>query len=196
MNDKHILRTTRFAVLYFVAGVALVCASLSLAMPPKASDEYSADESIAKLRKIGESLQVYRKEKGFKDTNLRFTIADAGLPPNMLYLAEPGHVWSLKGGIADFQISYPRLKFPKGAPHFVNVYPPTGVPYPDGDPRLDFSRVLQSRGDDLIVMADTMFGQTPEFKKLLPRCWAIVLRLNGKVEIVEYRSNSDDLWLR
>lgn len=187
-----VLKRLAFAAsISVIIGSAIVVAAST--MVPRG---YDPKEAKSRLAQIGRALQVYRQEVGIKPVEEWETPADAGLPPSLLYLSIPGHAWSLPDGLATFKLQSLKHPLPKSASDFAHLYLVPGIELKPGDPYETFGALMKKRGEKLPIMADYNFGADEEHQKLLPRRFAIVLRLNGKVEEVEHRSDSMDIFLR
>ncbi|MBS1721549.1 MAG: hypothetical protein JSS66_00920 [Armatimonadetes bacterium] len=152
--------------------------------------QYNPDESRAKLLSIGRALQLYRQEYGYlENVAERKTYSDAGLPPYMAVLIQPGHRWSTPNGIKDFQISFPDT--PDRAPntsHFFITYWPKEL---DEGMNGSMEKYYALRGEKLIVLGDS--NGTPTGMKASGVAKVMALRLDGTVDVVECENNSFDL---
>jgi len=156
--------------------------------PAAGQDPYDYETSIAKLKKIGQALQIYRAEYGFKPVAERKTYSDAGLPPSFDALAEPGHAWSLPEGMEDLRLPGQRLPA-EFAISFWSLYWQYETDYP-GPSQNDLYR---SRGEQLIVLGDCnpVVG-TPRGS----RSEIVVLRLDGTVDVLTYDKSDPRAFLR
>lgn len=137
---------------------------------------YSESESRQKLEAIGRALQIYRQDYGLKPVAERKTLADAGLPPYLTVLAQPGHSWSLPDGMETFSISHPRYScdLDRHCPHFIV----TAWGF-------DVSKLLPVRGEDLVIGGDANFLDPANYYQ--PTWQHMALRLNGTVDIVTFK---------
>lgn len=174
----------------------LAISAVALAKSVLTTKGYDPDESKARLAQIGRALQLYRQESGIKPVTEWEVPADAGLPPSLITLAMPGHKWSLAEGLETFKLTSLTRHVPNSISDFANLYLMPEIELKPGDPYETFGSLMRSRGEKLPIMADYNFGQDEAHRTLLPRRFAIVLRINGKVEIVEHRSDSMDIFVR
>ena len=176
--------------LVLATGGVLAWMNARSAAPAARQDPYDYETSIAKLKKIGQALQIYRAEYGFKPVAERKTYSDAGLPPSILVLAKAGRIWSLPEGIATFTL--PDARYDQGNPiSFSSLY--WG---PEGNSEMfDLSAAYAERGERMPILADfhpaMVAGRGAE---VVP---AILLRLDGTVEITQYnRKVPHDVYAR
>ena len=160
--------------------------------PAAGQDPYDYETSIAKLKKIGQALQIYRAEYGFKPVAERKTYSDAGLPYALDVLAEPGHAWSLPEGRSTFTL--PGALYGDSWLNFGHLYwTPAGNSF-----LFDLAPNLARRGESLPILADFNPGMRLEGRADAPRMQpAVVLRLDGSVEVVVWDSaNKRDIYER
>jgi hypothetical protein len=169
-----------------VAAALLVFAGAQTAMGRRGAQDaaeqpgYSSAESRAKLVAIGRALQGYRLEHGVKPVAERRSFQDAGLPENPLVMAAPGAPWGLSGGVSAFRISAPRyvIDTRPNVAHFT-------FPYLDTEDRF-ISGLYATRGELFIVAIDDNYTAKAG-RRERPFIEALVLRLNGDVDLVRYR---------
>jgi len=150
--------------------------------PATGQDPYDYETSIAKLKKIGQALQIYRAEYGFKPVAERKTYSDAGLPYALHVLARPGHPWSLPDGMRTFHLPDARY----GRDWEINFSHLYWRPE-DYSALWDISANYSRRGENMPVLADFNPGcVTVTLPDEQPEGVAIVLRLDGSVEVVRY----------
>jgi hypothetical protein len=157
-----------------------VARSLPLAQE---SDDYDIELAASKLGQIGRALQIYRQEFGYKPVEERRRYWDAGLPPSLTVLAEPGHAWSLKDGIATFKM--PRIRY--GNPAFITfafTYNQDHADMPELDP------FLVSRGEALPILIDENVTPRADFFDRESSV-ALALRLNGQVDLITFRPGKE-----
>lgn len=184
------MRAGRLANGFAAAGIA--CAAPLLFLDTVTIQRnYDLRETQTKLARIGRCLALYREEYKPLPVDRRKTYSDAGLPPTLLvFIQAKGRKWSLPGGMEAFRISAPfglyDIKDNPNATHFSRLYWT-----PEHYERLgDISSFFSSRGDELPILADFSINTDAEFadhsRKTLR---AVVLRLNGKVDVVEFKHN-------
>lgn len=160
-----------------VASVSVVCLVVSgiHALQQNAKD---AAEPLAKLKRIGAALKIYREEFGYKPPAERKDFSDCGLPVDITVLTQPGKRWSVP--MSDFQLSYSRHGDLRNEPEFVQLYWHKEV-YDDLG---DISRYFSERGEELPILIDE------DFNKKLPEGTTLrtcpVLRLDGTVGWMTY----------
>lgn len=176
--------------------VAAVCGAIvSVTMVANAFvATYSADESRAKLQAIGQALKLYRADYCTKEPDEWVTPADAGLPPFMTILAQPGHSWSLPNGVSTFHLTAPLIPG-MGAMDFVHTYPFEAIKSKANELYPGYASLLHSRGEKIPVLLD------PHYDLTIPRnsspAHALVLRLDGTVdEVVHDPTNLTDVLTR
>jgi hypothetical protein len=136
--------------------------------------QYDPTESASKLRRIGHALRLYRDEHGSLPVPMRRTLADAGLPPSPATLAMPGHAWSLRK--EDFKLdAMGEEPLPRSFSSFQ---------YAVADLEQNWAEILPLTGDRQIFAVDDRFF--PESRRDEPVWQALVLRIDGSVEAVEY----------
>lgn len=164
-----------------VASLVGIGWSLTKVIPtPQDSDTYDIELASSKLRQIGQALQVYRQEYGVKPVDERRRYWDAGLPPSMLVLAEPGHAWSLPDGISTFRM--PKIRY--GNPAFMTfafTYNMQHANIPEVD------SFLASRGEAVPILIDENVTPRAQFFAGETSI-ALALRLNGQVDIISFKS--------
>ncbi len=187
------LKTMTWRVLLIGCVAALVTAGVTAFR--NQSQGYDYEASISKLRRIGQALQLYREEWGVKPVAERRTYSDAGLPPSFTVLSSSAYSdkpWHLDKSV--FRVASPQKPWDKSAMHFSPLYLPEmaqRVGYADR-----YAQALQSRGEMLPVLADLNGNSVAEYAANRD-LRAVVLRLNGSVEVVEYSSTDQwDLWNR
>ncbi|MEW5882712.1 MAG: hypothetical protein AB1725_00620 [Armatimonadota bacterium] len=137
---------------------------------------YDYEASIAKLRRIGQALQLYRQEWGVKPVEERRTYSDAGLPPFMLNLLTSPY--RPDEGFEIFRVAQPNGFSRSVGTHLYQVYVPPQIPGTVHIPADVFAR----RGESLPVLVD--LNMNP--KQDPGRLEAIVLRLDGTVEVISF----------
>lgn len=174
MNAKVL--AWRLSLLLSAGSIMGVALATHQTRPP-----YDMKESIAKLTQIGKSLQVYRKYHPAKPVAERKTYEDAGLPNRLTALAEPGHPWSLPDGLATFHVSNPNEINVKNYVSFSHMYwtPTASLHLPD------MSAYYVSRGEKMPVLADDNPNSLVDMGPGRVQT-ALVLRLNGDVEVIHY----------
>jgi hypothetical protein len=150
-----------------------------------APTEYDYETSIRKLRAIGAALQIYRQEYGYLEPALRRTSRDAGLPDSCVMLGQQGFAWSLREGAQAFSVAKPSWPSGRtGSPfHFTKLY----ISPPFETEHRTTSEWFARRGERLPIYADlNMNSIESRADKHNTMQRAIILRLNGEVEIVEF----------
>jgi hypothetical protein len=187
------LKIVTWRVLLIGCIAALVIAGITAFRNQKQGYDYEA--SIAKLRRIGQALQLYREEWGVKPVAERRTYSDAGLPPSLAVLYSPAYSskpWHIEKDY--FKVAAPQKPFDKSAMHFVPLYLTEEFQRRGYSER--YVEALRGRGEMLPVFADLNANSVAEYagdRNLR----AVVLRLNGAVEVVGYSSTDPwDLWNR
>jgi hypothetical protein len=171
------LKIVSWRVLLIGCIAALVIAGITAFRNQNQGYDYQA--SIAKLRRIGQALQLYREEWGVKPVDERETISDTGLPPFGLYaLTQPGNPWSLpeEAFLLDQpHVGFEMLHLPV---HFMVMFPSF-----NGDaPR----SLLRERGEQLPIVADISMNSSQDMLRHPEDLEALVLRLDGSVELVRW----------
>lgn len=179
---------------------------------PAVTTAYDWNASRHKLEGIGAALQLYRKHVGIKPVAERKTLSDAGLPNDdvMSVLTKPGFAWSIDADAfrpelgatltkatyaGDFCLPIESRRVmldaigPIGSPspiHFVGTdgQAVRAAGYFDGITLDELPKWLQSRGEDLPVLVDNSPDILGEPSVSQPPQFALVLRLNGKVDRV------------
>lgn len=176
-----------------IFGVVCLTGGISLYLWANAQGarNYDLRETQMKMAKIGQSLALYREEYKPLPVDRRKTYSDAGLPPTLLvFIQEKGRKWSLPDGMETFRISAPfglyDIKDNPNATHFSRLYWT-----PEHYKRLgDISSFFASRGDELPILADFSINTDAEFADRSAKTLrAVVLRLNGKVDVVVFKHN-------
>jgi hypothetical protein len=169
--------------------IASVCAAGAVAFIR--ADDYDLQASIAKLRRIGAALQIYRSEFGVIPVEKRSSPADAGLPPYIELLGkQPDRPWSTPNGINDFRISspvWPWTNMWAGGSHFNRLYNLDDAPI-----YLSFYR---TRGEMLPVLADLNINRAAGSFSTGDQLRAVILRLNGTVDVVSFTNGNIQLAL-
>lgn len=196
VQENFRMKLVRFRRSLFVVAASLVFGSVMVGAVAQEIRGYDPNEAKSRLAQIGRALQIYRQEAGIKPVEEWTSPADAGLPPSLLYLATRGHDWSLPEGLATFKLKSLKRHVPNSASDFAHLYLVPGIELKPGDPYEEFPALMKQRGEQLPIMADHNFGSDDEHRKLLPRRFSIVLRINGKVEVVEHTSGSMDIFRR
>jgi|GEM_PF-4690623 len=167
-------------------GVLLLAGTGVMALMPTKQDVpspvYNEVEARAKLAKLANSIKLYRQEIGYGPIETWVTPADAGLPPNMMVLARPGHAWSLEGGMADLKLStcWPNTMF------MTQMYPLPTLPLDSNAYWPLFMETLKRRGDKTPLFVDGWYGSQDKFKGLAANRQQafLVIRLNGDLDEV------------
>lgn len=150
--------------------------------PPRPLGKGLPEDTVRdRLLLIGRRLQIYRHEKGFLPVGKRRSAKDAGLPSDLLELAQPGHPWSLPHGRADFRFDLPvynHIYDPPNPSHFMSVY---AERTPGADPST-WAKYGEKRP---ILMCELIVDEA-----IYRDVWAVgypvlVLRLNGEVARVQ-----------
>jgi hypothetical protein len=168
------LKILTWRVLLIGCIAALVTAGITAFRNQKQGYDYEA--SIAKLRRIGQALQLYREEWGVKPVAERRTYSDAGLPPFMLNLLTSPY--RPEEGFEIFRVAQPNSFSRSVGTHLYQVYIPPQMPDTAPTPADVFVR----RGESLPVLVDLNMNAKQEPGRLK----AIVLRLDGTVEVVSF----------
>ncbi|MEW5882713.1 MAG: hypothetical protein AB1725_00625 [Armatimonadota bacterium] len=178
-----------------LVGTVVAVAAAGITAFRNQNQGYDYEASIAKLRRIGQALQLYRQEWGVKPMEERRTYSDAGLPPSLAVLYSPAYgskPWHIEKGY--FKVAAPQKPFDKAAMHFVPLFLTEEFQrrgYPER-----YVEALRGRGEMLPVFADLNANSVAEYAGNR-NLRAVVLRLNGAVEVVEYSSTDQwDLWNR
>jgi hypothetical protein len=156
---------------------------------PGQTGQYDPEESKAKLMAIGAALKIYRIEYCDLPVEQWQSPSDAGLPPNILVLGQPGHSWSVADGLHAFKLSGVIIPMPADAPlDFAHSYPSAGFNFGVGSIYEGFTDILRERGTRMPVIADLHYMGLPQFES--DRGWkhAIVLRMDGTVDTIRYRA--------
>jgi hypothetical protein len=134
--------------------------------------QYDPAESASKLRRIGHALRLYREEFVPVPVAQRRSPEDASIPwPNVL--AQPGHPWSLDP--SDLKLSSVGHESTTSFSSFV---------FPLWNPELDLNKLLPETGERQVYAVDFRFF--PESRRDEPVWQALVLRVDGTVEVLEY----------
>ncbi len=171
------LKTVTWRVLLIGCVATLVTAGVTAFR--NQNQGYDYESSISKLRRIGQALQLYREEWGVKPVGERENLSDAGLPPYGLYaLMQPGKPWSLPKDA--FLLDQPHAGFEllHLPVHFMVMFPSFNG---DAPPSL-----LRERGEQLPIVADISMNSSEDLLRQPEDLEALVLRLDGSVELVRW----------
>ncbi|MEW5882710.1 MAG: hypothetical protein AB1725_00610 [Armatimonadota bacterium] len=153
---------------------------------------YDYEASFAKLRRIGQALQLYRQEWGVKPVEERMHASDAGLPPKLTVLsADPNAPWYVPRDT--FTVESPNEFSARFETHFQQSYWDA-----EWEKRLgSMAEFLTARGERLPILVD-INGSTAADFVAMPEGGInyVILRLDGSVEVVRHRRQSkhDILW--
>jgi len=173
--------------LVLATGGVLAWMNARSAAPAAGQDPYDYETSIAKLKKVGQALQIYRAEYGFKPVAERKTYSDAGLPPSMSVLAWAGHSWSLPGGLDEFRVPNPSDAMPGPGSHFTEMY------WKPSESLGDMTPYFASRGEDLPIMMDVNMNRARDLMDRSRQLPAVILRLSGKVDRITFDNRRKDV---
>jgi hypothetical protein len=177
-------RTTLLALIAMML-VLLVVALAFFPKAPSSQQGYDYELSMAKLRRIGQALQIYRAHFGFLPPEQRQDFSDAGLPWLLkAALCEPGKPWTVEGRESAFELPLSRLDPSRGKGQFMQVYKSAGM---RGEAETAY--LYRERGERLPVLADIEMNDTGTWIRAALQdetVEAIVLRLDGSVERIRY----------
>jgi hypothetical protein len=178
--SKNIVRTAAWwCILAFTVGAAVFVYAFR---PPQGVPDYDYVASIKKLERIGAALQVYRTNHAPKPVAQRSDANSAGLPSSIVHLCEKGKPWTVSEGMSAFQVKqFGRLYSATGC-HFQMLYWPSKLTAQLGD----LGVYLRERGEELPILADLNMNTIEEMSGPNDQLKAVVLRLNGKVEVVTW----------
>lgn len=144
---------------------------------------YDVESVRSKFEKIGRALALYREESGTRPVEQWTRWSDAGLPPEMLWLATVrDRAWSIPEGSTVFEVENPTFPIKN---KLTFHYPFNKRAFPDDNAVVD--RILCERGLATPVLIDFNVSRrsdlTDTTKVMLK---ALVLRLDGRIELIEY----------
>lgn len=170
-----------------VAAVLLLMAAIAFSLfgfsGQDGDQKNQESDSLQRLQRIGNALQIYRTEYGFKPVGERESYVDAGLPPSYSVLGFSGHAWSLEDGMEAFKVAQPNwLHQGQGWLHFSQMYWGPEEYSVGGN----LAPIFKGRGEKMPILADFNVESRSEMRdpKLLHK--AAVLRLDGTVDVILY----------
>lgn len=150
------------------------------------ANAYDYDTARVKLLQIGRALQLYRAEQTVKPVAERKTFKDCGLPDSLTRLCRPGHSWSLPSDRSTFRVPTPLFR---GQDTNFNKM------YWDAPAIIDrfgsMSHFYALRGERLPILADFNMNSADDFRNDGTPIKALILRLDGTVDLVTFRSGHD-----
>ncbi|KAA0225684.1 MAG: hypothetical protein AKCLJLPJ_02439 [Fimbriimonadales bacterium] len=182
---KPLKTTVRTAVWWCLLGSLAASAAFAIISRSRVKG-YDVEESVAKLREIGRALALYRLQYPPKPVDQRRTYSDAGLPPHILTLLEPGHPWSVQDGLRTFQVSRPNGVWVTEGSHYEMVYPSS---YDKPSEHGSFAPLYSERGERLPVLFDGNMNDPVRIYEAPENLDVLILRLDGTVEPASWNRN-------
>lgn len=145
--------------------------------------EYDYATAKAKLLQIGRALQLYRAEQTVKPVAERRTFRDCGLPATLVDLCRSGHEWSLPADKSTFKVATPLFK--TAVINFHQMYWESDYVVQRVGAMTQFYAV---RGERLPVLADFNMNSPDDYRDPENPIKALILRLDGTVDLVAYRA--------
>jgi hypothetical protein len=147
---------------------------------------YDVEQTKNKFRTIYRALELYREAYPPKPASEWRTYSDAGLPPYLLWLATvQGQPWSIpNGSIENFRVSNP-VFLSIDSPRRMHL----GDTYRAGDAaaQAEIDAILRARGMEFPFLIDRNVTRESDWKDHTVReVQAIVMRLNGRIDIIRY----------
>lgn len=148
----------------------------------ESQDGYPYQDSRRKLEAIGRALQIYRAEQIVKAPEYRVDFRDAGLPHSVLVLLREGQPWTVEGGQDTLLVLFPNRVTDGLKSQFTKLYWPVEQYEKWGD----LEPYFKERGEKLPILADLNMNSVEDMVKPNAVLKALILRLNGEVQIVEF----------